>query len=175
MIKRVEIIVGIVAAMLLFLLMAITFVDVIGRNLLNRPLIGASEFTEILLACIIFLMLPQVALRQQHIVIDLVDSAIGRVGKIVFDIIAALFSTAMFTLIAWQLWILGDKAAGYADATPSLGIPLAPVFYFVAILAGINVLAFLLTIPAIIAGRGVLDVKGSQKAQAETEQLPFSV
>lgn len=172
MIKRVETLVGILGAILLFLLMVITFVDVIGRNLLNHPLVGASELTEILLACIIFLMLPQVALRQRHIVIDLVDSAIGRIGKIVFDIIAVMFSAAMFALIAWQLWILGDKAAGYGDATPSLGIPLAPVFHFVAILAGVNVIAFLLTIPAIIAGRDVLDSEESKNA---TEQLPFSV
>jgi TRAP-type C4-dicarboxylate transport system permease small subunit len=175
MIKRVEILIGLLGAALLFLLMGVTFVDVVGRNLLNHPLTGASELTEVLLACIIFLMLPQVALRQQHIVIDLVDSVMGRVGRMILDVVAALFSIAMFSLIAWQLWILGDKAAGYADSTPSLGIPLAPVFYMVAILAGLNVVAFLITIPAIIARKDVVEAKDAKTEETEAERLPFSV
>jgi TRAP-type transport system small permease protein len=173
MTNRIETLVGILGACLLFLLMGITFVDVVGRNLFNHPLIGASELTEVLLACIIFLMLPQVALKQRHIVIDLVDTVISRMVRIVFDVIAAIFSVAMFALIAWQLWVLGDKAAGYADATPSLGIPLAPVFYFVSILAALNVLAFIATLPGIIADRDFLHDKNAKPGEAE--ELPFSV
>jgi TRAP-type transport system small permease protein len=174
MLKRVEILVGILGASLLFLLMAVTFIDVFGRNLLNRPLVGASELTEVLLACIIFLMLPQVALRQQHIIIDLIDNVIARPVRIVLDIAAALLSAGMFTLIAQQLWVLGTKAAGYADATPSLGIPLAPVFYFVAILAGFNVIAFLITIPAIVMHREP-EAPSEPASSDEAEKLPFSV
>ena len=175
MLKRTELLTGILAASLLFLLMAVTFVDVFGRNLLNHPLTGASEITEVLLACIIFLMLPHVALRQQHIVIDLVDSFSGRVARIAMDIFAALLSCGMFGLIAVELWVLGNKAAGYGDATPSLGIPLAPVFYFIAVLSAINAAAFLLSIPGVFAQPE--PEKGSAEADAkgEADKLPFSV
>ena len=52
-----------VSALLLFILMMLTLVDVAGRNLIRQPVPGASELTEILLALVIFLMLPRVALR----------------------------------------------------------------------------------------------------------------
>lgn len=174
MLKRAEFLFGLFGAVLLFVLMAVTFVDVLGRNVINKPLTGASELTEVLLALIIFLMLPQVALRQQHIVIDLIDGVAGRIGRAVLDIFAALISAAMFGLIAMQLWVLGDKSAGYADATPSLGIPLAPVFYVLAVLAAINVLAFLIAIPISIGRRDDPVVEGVEGA-SDPEKLSVSV
>ncbi|RZI64242.1 MAG: TRAP transporter small permease subunit, partial [Variovorax sp.] len=65
------------AGFLLFCLMLLTFFDVAGRNLFNRPINGTSELTEIALAAIIFLMLPRVAIAGQHIVIDLIDTFVS--------------------------------------------------------------------------------------------------
>ncbi|MGV6871959.1 TRAP transporter small permease [Pseudochelatococcus sp. B33] len=150
MYRRIEKIIGIVASILLFALMLITFLDVLGRNAFSRPLPGASELTEILLAVVIFLMLPQVAIRNRHIVVDLVESMINNRTRIFLDMFAALASAIFFALVAWQMWALGTKAFGYGDATPTLHIPLGPILYGVAILSAINAIAFLLTIP--IAG-----------------------
>lgn len=132
-----------VAALLLVLLMFGTFIDVAGRNLFNRPLLGASELTEVALAAIIFLLLPEVGLKKQHIVIDLVDPLIGKLGKRVLDAFGAMVSAAIFAIMAYNLWILAGRAIGYGDATPSLGLPLGWVLYGTAFLTGLTSVAFL--------------------------------
>lgn len=135
------------SAFLLFVLMVITFVDVVGRNLFNHPLNGASELTEILLALVIFLMLPQVARRNQHIAIDLIENVVKPRGLVVLNAIASILGAVMFGLIAWRCWVLADKAIGYGDRTAALGIPVGPVMYVIAVLAGLVALASLLALP----------------------------
>ncbi|RZL87753.1 MAG: TRAP transporter small permease [Variovorax sp.] len=134
------------AAVLLFCLMLLTFVDVAGRNLFNRPLTGASELTEILLALVIFLMLPQVARRNEHIVIDLIDQICSPTVRRVLDVFACVLAFIMFSLIAWQSWILANRAIGYGDSTAALGIPVGPILYGLAVMAGIVAVASLLAI-----------------------------
>ncbi|MCV0394911.1 MAG: TRAP transporter small permease [Rhizobiaceae bacterium] len=143
MLKKIEKIIGVLAACLLFILMLFTFIDVIGRNVFNRPLVGASELTEVTLAAIIFLLLPSVAFRQEHIVVDLIDVIAGDLLNFVQRVLTALFGGAVFGITGWQLWVLGGKAAGYHDATPSLGIPLAPVLYGMSMLAFVTTVGFL--------------------------------
>jgi len=147
MYKRIERAAANLSGILLFVLMLITFVDVLGRNLLNRPLNGASELTEILLALVIFLMLPHVTLRNQHIAIDLVENVAGPKVLAAFDVLASLLSATMFFLIAWQSWVLANKAMGYGDSTAALNIPVGPVLYGLAVLSGIVAVAALLSIP----------------------------
>lgn len=140
--KKFEHITGALAAVALFALMMVTFIDVVGRNVFNRPLHGGSELTEILLAAGIFLLLPTVAFREEHIVVDLIDSFRGRVLIFLEKLLVAVLGGGMFLMIGWRLWILGDMAAGYRDATPSLRIPLAPVLYAMSIMAFITALCF---------------------------------
>ncbi|GAA4344180.1 hypothetical protein GCM10023165_27150 [Variovorax defluvii] len=134
------------AAILLFALMLLTFVDVAGRNLFNKPLTGASELTEILLALVIFLMLPQVARRNEHIVIDLIDQICSDRVRKALDIFACVLAAIMFGLIAWQCWILANRAMGYGDSTAALQIPVGPILYGLSVMAGIVAVASLLAI-----------------------------
>lgn len=142
MFKRLETIAGILAACLLFILMMVTFIDVVGRDFFNRPLTGASELTEVTLAALVFLMLPSVAARQEHIVVDLIDILKSHFLAIVQQVLTAIVGVALFGIISWRLWILGGMATRYGDATPTLGIPLAGVIYTMAVLAGVSTLCF---------------------------------
>src|SRR3546814_8744945 len=51
--------------------MVCTFVDVVGRYVFNSPLPGALELTEIMMASLIFTILPVVSARSDHITVDL--------------------------------------------------------------------------------------------------------
>ena len=51
----------------LFLMMAITVLDVIGRYLINRPFPGSAELIQYMMVAFIFLALPVVTLRNEHI------------------------------------------------------------------------------------------------------------
>jgi len=130
------------AGFLLFCLMVLTFVDVAGRNLVNRPVNGTSELTEIALAAIISLMLPRVAIAGQHIVIDLVDTLLPPAAVAWLDAFASLLGAAMFGLIGWQVFVMAGKALGYDDKTPTLHLPLGPVLYAMSVFAALVAVAF---------------------------------
>lgn len=134
------------AGFLLFCLMALTFFDVAGRNLLNHPVNGTAELTEIGLAAIIFLLLPRVAIAGQHIVIDLVDSFASERVIDWLNAFASLLGAAMFFLISWQVWIMAGRSIGYDDRSPTLRIPLGPVLYVMAVFAALVGVAFLIAL-----------------------------
>ena len=56
---------GLFAAIVLFLMMTITAVDVVGRYFFNKPLAGGFEITEIGLALLIYCALPLVSARRE--------------------------------------------------------------------------------------------------------------
>ena len=65
---------GALAALVLFAMMMLTCVDVIGRYFFSRPIFGGFELTEMMLAAMIFLGLPLVTLRNEHVTVDVLDS-----------------------------------------------------------------------------------------------------
>ncbi|OAN75996.1 hypothetical protein A8B82_15910 [Sulfitobacter sp. EhC04] len=142
MTRKLATIASVLAATALFALMMVTFVDVIGRSVFNRPLTGGSELSEILLAASIFLMLPLVAASEEHIAVDLIDPFRGIFLVRVEKILVTVLGSGLFAIIGWRLWIIGDQAVGYQDTTPSLQIPLAPIMYSISILSFVAALMF---------------------------------
>lgn len=140
------------AGFLLFCLMVLTFLDVAGRNLINRPVNGTAELTEIGLAAIIFLMLPRVAIAGQHIVIDLVDTIASERVRARLNAFASGLGAAMFFVIAWQVWVMASRSMGYDDRTPTLRIPLGPVLYAMSVFAALVGVAFLIALANAVRG-----------------------
>lgn len=119
-------------------MMAITFVDVAGRYLFNAPLGGAKELTEVLLALMVFGAAPLVAATRSHITTALFESALkGGVLRFRNGAIAAV-SAFCCGVLAWRLWAQAVAMAELSGGTPLLGVPLAPIFYAMAILSGIS-------------------------------------
>lgn len=150
MFKKFDVFAGNVAAFLLFLLMLVTLVDVTGRDLFNKPLSGATEMTELLMAGMAFLLYPNIATAHKHIVVDLIDGISGPVLRMLQQTITALIGAGLFSVMAWRLWLMAERSMGYAEATATLQVPIGPVYYFMAALAVVTAAAFLATIPAAI-------------------------
>lgn len=83
--KGLEKLLGVISAAVLFLMMIITTVDVFGRYVLNQPLPGGFEMTEMALAVLIYAALPLVSMRREHIVIDTLDSLMSPAVKAFFN------------------------------------------------------------------------------------------
>jgi TRAP-type C4-dicarboxylate transport system permease small subunit len=64
---------GVLAALALFGIMALTLVDVTGRKLPVASVPGSLEVTELLLVVVIFAGLPLVSLQSEHVVFDSLD------------------------------------------------------------------------------------------------------
>ncbi|MCP3686873.1 MAG: TRAP transporter small permease [Gammaproteobacteria bacterium] len=132
------------AALLLFLMMLLTFTDVIGRYIFNFPIPGGFEVTEIMLATMIFAGLPLVSSAGEHITVDLFDSFIPASVNHFRNILLSLVATVIMAVVSIRLWEKADEAVGYGDVTAVLHIPFAPMFYFMSIALGITSLVFLM-------------------------------
>ena len=150
---------GKLAALMLFGMMALTFSDVIGRYVLNSPVHGAYELTEILLALVVFGAVPLATTRRVHVTTALFDDRMGPSTKRVRDISVAIFGAAVSAILAWRLWAQADAAALVGRRTPLLDVPIAPAIYFMAMMAALSV-------PLFIAALFGPDIAGSGSGQA---------
>jgi len=127
---------GGIAALTLFLMMTLTFVDVLGRYLFNSPVPGGFEITEMMMATLIFLGLPLVSVEGGHITVDLLDSFIPASIKRIQSKIVNFLSATVLAIISWQLWIKASDILEYGDSTAVLEIPMAPLVFLMSIMAG---------------------------------------
>jgi TRAP-type C4-dicarboxylate transport system permease small subunit len=81
---------GYAAAFALAAMMLLTVADVVLRSAFNYPIRGMLEIIELLLACSFFVALPASFLRDEHIVVDMIDPmapewvpALKRIGDMV--------------------------------------------------------------------------------------------
>ena len=125
-----------------FALMAMTCIDVVGRELLGAPLDGATELTQLMLGVIVFAILPSVCLREEHVSVDLLDLWFPeRLVPLRQAVLNAVMAVAL-GFVAWRVWIIAGLTADYGDATEFLEIRLAPINYFIAALSACGAAAF---------------------------------
>jgi TRAP-type C4-dicarboxylate transport system permease small subunit len=119
----------VVTAVVLSAMVVVTFVDVVGRYLLNRPLRGAFELTEVLMAAMIFAALPAITARREHIAVDILDRYFSPAAARVRDVLVELGSAAVVAVLAYIF--LRQARQMYADGlyTQALQLPLAPVLF----------------------------------------------
>ena len=122
-----------IACAALFLLMVMTFCDVVLRSTMNAPIAAAPELTRILMAIIVFSVMPIISSRNGHIAVDLADGLFLRLG-LVRERNAAIHMICGVALI-WPLqrvWLLAERARSYGDVTEYLGIPQFYIGWFIA-------------------------------------------
>jgi TRAP-type C4-dicarboxylate transport system permease small subunit len=123
---------GIAASILLFLMMALTFADVVARYLLNRPIRGGFEITELTLLVLIFAGLPLVSHADEHVTMDFIDRILPARGRLVWLRVMHAVCAAIMFFLTWQVWIKATRIASYSDTTDVLRVPIGPFVYFMA-------------------------------------------
>lgn len=114
---------GVLAALALFAIMALTLVDVLGRKLFSHSVPGSLELTELLMVVVIFAGLPLVALRNEHVVFDSLDAWIPAGVLRVQQAVVEVLSAAALAGTAWLLWHKAGELMSYGDVTAQLKIP----------------------------------------------------
>ena len=143
---------GIVASLFLAAMMLLTVGDVVLRAFFNVPVRGTFELVELLLACTFFLALPAAFLRDEHLVVDLIDARAPQAVPALRRIAAAIAIAVLLTM-AWQ----GIRAArdvwSFGDVSSDLSIP--KVLYWIPVLVGM--------IGAVIAAAAMLLERDGRK------------
>ncbi len=151
---------GVLAALLLLAMTALTTLDVVGRYLFNNPVTGAFELTELMLAALIFAGLPLATERDEHVDVDLLDSFMPPNVLRANVFFATLISAGVLAVLAGQLWNRAGQLVAEGTVTNSLALPLAPVGYLMALATGVSALlllakALLMLWPLLRRGRRV--------------------
>jgi TRAP-type C4-dicarboxylate transport system permease small subunit len=126
--------------------MALTmFFDVIGRYGLNRPIPGAGELIEILLAVTVFAALPLATASREHIQLDYLEMAFRQGRRRYVRAVNWSVSAIIMGFIAWRVAMTTGTIIRYGDTTSYLHIPIAPfgVLITVMISASTLVLVYL--------------------------------
>ncbi|MGH8673944.1 MAG: TRAP transporter small permease [Burkholderiales bacterium] len=132
--RRADAILGIAASLILFLMMLLTFVDVVARYLFNFPLRGGFEVTELMLLVLIFAGLPLVSHADEHVTMDFIDRLLPEAGRrLLVRAVHAVCAAVMFFL-TWQVWIKAGRISAYGDTTDVLKITVGPFVYFMALM-----------------------------------------
>jgi TRAP-type transport system small permease protein len=125
---------GVAASAILFVLMALTFADVVLRYLFNRPIRGGFELTELMLLVLIFAGLPLVSHADEHVTMDFVDRILPPKARDLMVRAVHVLCAAVMFFLAWQAWLKAGKIGAYGDTTEVLRILVAPFVYFMAVM-----------------------------------------
>ena len=134
-----------VASLALFVLMTLMFSDVVLRSLFNTPIEAATELTRILMAIVVFSVLPVVSTSQGQIVVDLLDGLYTRPGLVrVRDVVVSLVCGLALIEPTHRIWILAGRARSYGETTEYLNIPTFVLGAFIGISVAVTAAALVL-------------------------------
>ena len=115
-------------------MMLLTVADVVLRATTNRPIRGMFEIVELLLACTFFIALPAVFLRDENLLVDVIDSVRPRWVPWLRRL-AELVAIPVLVAMAWQGWKAAAETLVFNDVTSDLAIH--RLFYWTPVLFGL--------------------------------------
>ncbi len=135
---------GIILAALMFAMMVLTFLDVVGRQSLDSPISGSSELIEIAMGFVVYVGLPLVCMRREHITIGLLANMFrGRFLRTQHVVLNLVF--AGVTLVwAREVWIQGESIMNSNAVLMFLQFSVAPCIFVMSALTFLSSLLFLM-------------------------------
>lgn len=128
-------------ALFLLAMVALTFADVIGRRLFGKPIYGANDITEHLMALVVFAGLPLVTAAGAHLTIDILDKLVDRPSMTWWRALVAGLTAAVLALIAWLFVKHGLNASQISEVSQALRVPRAPLYFFMGFSCALSALA----------------------------------
>lgn len=153
------------AALVLFGLMGLTFVDVIAREAFNAPLAATTDATQLMLAAMVYAVLPAISRHEQHVAVDLFDRWSPKWAVRPRQFAINLTIATMFGFMAWQIWIIATEKIEQGELTQFVDWPMAPIFFLMSVMSALAALAALST--------GILYLVGSPPKDATGASLSF--
>ena len=114
---------GAIAGTALFAMMALTFVDVIGRYGFHKSIFGAAEIVEFLMIVTVFAGLAFITAKNEHITVTLMEPLIARTIATPQRWISIAMSFGCTLLITWQMYEHGVDLLQSGKRTAVLDLP----------------------------------------------------
>ena len=114
------------AAATLVAIMAMTFVDVIGRNFFGRSLVGTVETVKLMMGVLVFSGLAVTELNRKHIVVETFQGLFPQKIKRASMIVNSLLAVGVAWLLLSQLYTKTLDVVSEREFTMILKLPYWP-------------------------------------------------
>ncbi|MCH8182580.1 MAG: TRAP transporter small permease [Proteobacteria bacterium] len=130
----------------LAIMMLLTFLNVAGRKLLNNPIVGAVEMTELLMGLIVFLGIAYTTYSRSHVTVDIITSHLPDRARGVLALAALILSAGFVAFMSWRLWVVANETVSDNLRTQVWELPVYPAAYLMAAGSMLMVLILLVQI-----------------------------
>ena len=127
------------SATFMFLIAAVTFVDVTGRYVFSSPVRGGVEIIEFLLGLLIFSAMPLVTVKNAHITVELFDGFMSDGFKRIRGIVVLIASAGVITFITERMWSTALEMAEYDEISLHLQVETAPLLFVISAMSAVGV------------------------------------
>ena len=147
----------------LAVMMFLTFFNVSGRKLLNSPIVGAVEMTELLMGLIVFFGIAYTTHSRSHVTVDIITSHLPGRTREVLALVAQIFSAVFVVFVSWRLWVVANETVSDNLRTQVWELPVYPVAYLMA--AGSTLMVLILVVQIVqsllrlVPGRGAAPLR----------------
>jgi TRAP-type transport system small permease protein len=123
-----------VACIVLSLMVLIFTVNVVGRYVFNRPLLGADEIIDVSMVALVFLAVGYTGFHKGHVRVDLVTSHLPKRVQSILDNIASLLGAGYWAVLGWQAAVRAWASIFQRrESTDVLDIPVTPFVLVMAV------------------------------------------
>ncbi|MFS4436958.1 TRAP transporter small permease [Paracoccaceae bacterium GXU_MW_L88] len=152
-------ILGGLCILLMLGLTLVTCIDVVGRYVLNAPLTGAYELTQVLLGALVFAALPLTTAAGSHVEVDLALHLLPEWVQRLLGRLAGIGAACVLAYFGYRLVLQGNTLGHDGARTSALSLPLAPLAYGAALSCFVSALIMLLRRPTTQAPALVQDAQ----------------
>lgn len=124
-----------ITAVVMFSMMGVTFVDVVGRYVFNRPIHGGFEIIQFLMPLAMFTALPIVTRDFGHITISILDGNLNPTAAWIQRLVILIGSAGVVAFISWLLWLQGNELLIGQNISGFLEWPFYPPAYAISALS----------------------------------------
>jgi len=117
----------------LVVMMVLTAADVILRYIFSKPITGAYEINEFMMAVLVSFSLAYAAVHKAHINVDILTTKLKPAAQSLVNCITTLLSMELFILICWQSVLYAGKLRVGGNVSTNLFIPVYPFVYMMAV------------------------------------------
>jgi len=155
-----------IMAVLLFVMMALTFFDVLARYVISSPIPGGYEIVQYLMAVVVIAGLATTTIDESHLSVSLLTGHLGRGAAQVHRVIISIIVCLALAIVAWRT---ADQAAILGESQQVSGFlrfPLQYVGWAMAALATVAFVVSILKFADAVTGRNAL-IAGPSKSTSQ--------
>lgn len=150
LLDRANLFLALLAGTSLLFMVVLIAVGVVLRFAFALPILGINEIVQLNSVAVVMLALPWATAQGAHVRVDVLDNAIGRMGRFMGDVMSRVLSSFVLAVLVWRAGLKAMDAAKYGDATNMLSLPIWPFYAILSVGIALCVVVMLVQLVTIL-------------------------